>query len=408
MKKKRFTKQLICAAVSAMLLLGDHTGGVVLAAQEDTQPPQTQTTQPPAETAQTTQAPTSTAPEASAGQTKPAQSAEPSTQAEPVPPVEPSTQAEPVPPAVQTELTEDELAAYFRDSVFIGDSIMLGFRNYSAKQKSYVHGIQFLAVGSYSALNAMKPVAGSNVHPMYKGKKVQVWNAIPSIGSKRAFILLGMNDLSPLGLEGARDKYKELINKIVETSPDIEIHIISVTYTLKDQGKAKLNNRNIAKYNLLLQEMAEENDWGYIDLCTPLSDGAGNLAGKYCSDGFVHLSTSAYTVWETELVAYAREQAVKKAAESTPETALDPAAQAAPEAAVQPTVDPAVQPAPEAAVQPTVDPAAQAAPEAAAQPTVDPAAQAAPEAAVQPTVDPAAQAVPEAAAQPTPDAVAHP
>lgn len=356
MKKKRFTKQLICAAVSAMLLLGDHTGGVVLAAQEDTQPPQTQTTQPPAETAQTTQAPTSTAPEASAGQTKPAQSAEP------------STQAEPVPPAVQTELTEDELAAYFRDSVFIGDSIMLGFRNYSAKQKSYVHGIQFLAVGSYSALNAMKPVAGSNVHPMYKGKKVQVWNAIPSIGSKRAFILLGMNDLSPLGLEGARDKYKELINKIVETSPDIEIHIISVTYTLKDQGKAKLNNRNIAKYNLLLQEMAEENDWGYIDLCTPLSDGAGNLAGKYCSDGFVHLSTSAYTVWETELEAYAREQAVKKAAESTPETALDPAAQ----------------------------------------PTVDPAVQAAPEAAAQPTVDPAAQAVPEAAAQPTPDAVAHP
>ncbi len=207
-----------------------------------------------------------------------------------------------------TVLTDAELAAYYGDSVFVGDSIMVGFRNYSAKQQSYVHDIQFLAVGSYSAFNAMKPVADKNVHPMYKGKKCQVWDAIPLIGSKRAFILLGMNDISILGLEGARDQYKELIGKILETSPDIEIHIISVTYTLKDQGKGKLNNENLAQYNTLLQEMAAENGWGYLDLCTPISDGEGNLAQEYCSDGFVHLSNAAYTLWESALIDYADEQ----------------------------------------------------------------------------------------------------
>lgn len=210
---------------------------------------------------------------------------------------------------------EERLAEYYDNSVFIGDSIMLGFRNYSSKAETFVHDIDFLAVGSYSALNAMKPVTGKNVHPMYKGKKYQVWDAVPLVGSERAFILLGMNDISPLGLEGARDTYKEVIDKILEKSPDIEINIISVTYTLKGQGKGKLNNSNIGKYNVLLKEMAEENGWGYIDLCTPISDGAGNLGEEYCSDGFVHLSKSAYAVWEKELTLHAEKQFAKEDAE---------------------------------------------------------------------------------------------
>lgn len=263
MKKQK----ILCAALAAAFVLGSCPGGYVeAAAQKPEQKKEVQTEKKQAGEAKTELA----------GETK--------------------------------EMTQEELAEYYGDSVFIGDSIMLGFRNYSAKEESFVHDIQFLAAGSYSAGNAVKPVEGKNVHPMYKGKKYQVWDAVPLIGSKRAFILLGMNDISPLGLEKARDTYKEVIDNIVETSPDIEIHIISVTYTLKGKGKGKLNNDNIARYNELLQEMAEENGWGYIDLCTPVSDGAGNLAGDCCSDGFVHLSKSAYAIWEEELIRYANGQ----------------------------------------------------------------------------------------------------
>lgn len=206
------------------------------------------------------------------------------------------------------QMTEEELARYYSDSVLIGDSIMLGFRNYSAKKTTFVHGIQFLAAGSYSARNALKPVAGDNVHPIYQGQKYQVWDAVPLIGSKRVFILLGMNDIAPLGLEGARDAYKGVIDKIVEASPGIEIHVMSVTYTLKGKGKGKLNNDNIAQYNVLLQAMAEENGWGFVDLALPLSDGEGNLAAANCSDGFIHHSRTAYGVWEEELAKYAQAQ----------------------------------------------------------------------------------------------------
>lgn len=200
---------------------------------------------------------------------------------------------------------------------------MVGFRNYCMKkeEESFVKGIQFLAVGSYSAFNAAKPVKGDNVHPLYKGKKYQLWDAIPLMDVKRVFILLGMNDISILGLEGARDQYKEVIDKIVEACPDVEIHILSTTYTLKGKGGGKLNNENLAKYNELLQEMAEENGWGYMDIATPISDGKGNLAAEYCSDDFVHLSSAAYDIWETELREYANTQQLEVEAET--ETVID-------------------------------------------------------------------------------------
>ena len=48
--------------------------------------------------------------------------------------------------------------------------------------------------------------------------------------------MLGMNDLNITGLEGTCEKYKELIGKIEESSPDAEINIMSMTYVLEGKG----------------------------------------------------------------------------------------------------------------------------------------------------------------------------
>lgn len=203
------------------------------------------------------------------------------------------------------ELTDEQLAEYYGDSVFIGDSIMEGFRLYSVRQDSFVHDIQFLTAISYSVHNALRPVKGNIPHPEYQGKKYHVWDILPLLDKKRVFILLGTNDLVSYGPEANRDKYKELIDKILEASPDLEIHIVSVTYTVKGKEKGCLYNPCIDIYNSLLQEMAEENGWGYIDLCTAISDGEGNLESSLSSDNFVHLKIAAYALWEDELIHYA-------------------------------------------------------------------------------------------------------
>lgn len=287
MKKRK----MLCVFLAAMFVLSGHSAGYVYAAQESESSQIPESADFPPEESQTTL-------EALSEST-----------------IEVKTESNNT-----NTMTEEELSTYYGNSVFVGDSIMVGFRNYCAKQKTFAHDIQFLAAGNFSAFNAMKPVTSNNVHPMYRGKKYQVWNAIPLIGSQRVFLLLGMNDLGILGLEGARDQYKLLIDKILETSPNVEIHLISVTYTLPDLGKKTLNNENIAQYNILLQKMAEENGWGYIDLVTPISDGNGNLAAECCSDGYVHLSKTAYALWETALIDYAHAQTTCSQEETEPET----------------------------------------------------------------------------------------
>ena len=132
-----------------------------------------------------------------------------------------------------------------------------------------------------------------------------MWDAVSDMGAKRVFISLGTNDIIMLGSEGAIERCRQVVDKILESCPGVEINCISVTYAAEGKEKGKLNNQSIAEYNGLLLQMAAQNGWGYLDLATPLADGRGNLSNEICSDGFVHLKNSAYTVWEEELIRYA-------------------------------------------------------------------------------------------------------
>ncbi len=206
------------------------------------------------------------------------------------------------------EENADEIDAYFDDSVFVGDSIMLGFRNYAMKrQDTFLSRMNFLAAGSFSANNALWDVGEKSVHPVYQGEQRQIWDSISMMGSKKVFIMLGMNDLNITGLEGSCEIYQELIGKIKESNPDVEIHIMSMTYILKGEDVGKLENNAIREFNGMLREMAEGNGWGFVDVAEALADENGDLAAEYCSDGFAHQNPEAYDVWVSVLRKYAGE-----------------------------------------------------------------------------------------------------
>ena len=207
--------------------------------------------------------------------------------------------------------TEEQMAqilAFYDGAVFAGDSVLLGFRNYAGKSSDgFLKSLKFLAAGSFSLHNAFWPVNDKSVHPLYQGEQHPVWESIQMMGAKKAFLFFGINDVS-LGMDDSIALYPQLIDKIRELSPDIEITIISATYTLKGAGTRGLNNTNLAKFNEAIKAQAEENGWGYIDMATVLSDGEGNLAAQYCSDGFVHETAAAYEVWTKMLIRYAADQ----------------------------------------------------------------------------------------------------
>lgn len=206
-------------------------------------------------------------------------------------------------------VSEEMIDDFYANSVFVGDSVMMGFRNYAMKHTdTYLGELQFLASGSFSVNNALQPPSSTSTHPIYDGKQRYIEESIALMQADRAFLFFGINDVALLELPDLCDKYTELINRIQEESPDIEIYIIGATYTIAGQGGRRLNNENLRALNTMMQERAEENGWGYIDIMSALDDGNGNLAEEYCSDGYLHQNSAAYDIWSEVLREYARTQ----------------------------------------------------------------------------------------------------
>ena len=214
-----------------------------------------------------------------------------------------------------TGLTDSQIISFYDNSVFVGDSIMLGFRNYSMKRQddAFLSNLKFLAAGSFSVNNSFwDPSNKNSVHPIYQGERRYVWDSISMMGSKRVFIKLGMNDLNISGVEGTCNKYKELIGKIRESNPDSEIYVMGMTYVVCGQEKGKLQNDTIREFNSALETLAAENGCGYLNIADALADENGGLAQEYCSDGFAHQNASAYEVWERLLKDFAAQQLTAK------------------------------------------------------------------------------------------------
>ncbi len=205
--------------------------------------------------------------------------------------------------------TEEDIDAYFDGSVFVGDSVLMGFRNYALKRGGPCLGrMQFLASGSFSVYNALQPVSSKSVHPVYQGQQRLVWESVGMLQAKKVFLFFGLNDLNRGSLESTCGRYAQVIANIKANCPDTEIHIMSMTYTKQGKGKGKLNNPTIRQFNDMLRQMALDNGWGFIDIATPLADGNGDLAAAYCSDNYIHQTNAAYNVWTAVLKEYAKSQ----------------------------------------------------------------------------------------------------
>ena len=84
---------------------------------------------------------------------------------------------------------EEKINAYLGDSVLIGDSIVLGYRNYCRKSEDMaLRDIDFLAAGSFSAHNALWPVSEKSVHPVFQGQQRPIWESISMMDVGNVFL----------------------------------------------------------------------------------------------------------------------------------------------------------------------------------------------------------------------------
>ena len=221
-------------------------------------------------------------------------------------PTEPTTQ--PTEPTTQpTEPTEPTVPfdeeKFFSESVFIGDSVTLGLQNYCGRNKSALHGAKILCAGSYAVRFAIANPNTAEITIKYQGNKVRPEDALAAIGAKRVFIMLGLNDIGLLGIDKTITNWGTLVKNIRAKCPDIEIYIQSGTPLYK--GKGSLNNTNMDKYNVKLQQFCKDNGCFFVNVAEALKDSQGALQKQYCSDEYCHLTDAGVKAWIAYLKAYA-------------------------------------------------------------------------------------------------------
>ena len=203
-------------------------------------------------------------------------------------------------------------SAFFKDSVFIGDSVTLSLKNYVTKQRNNnfdcLSNAEFLCSGSMSYYNAtLSPEKKDAIHPKFKGETVLVEDGVKLIGAKKAFIMLGMNDYCLFPFEDDIENAETLINRILEKNPDVEIYVQSVTPIIASKEHGKFINENVDEFNSYLLKMCEKNGWTYIDINQILKDENNCLDDDYCSDPMdqgIHLNNEACEIWINYLISF--------------------------------------------------------------------------------------------------------
>lgn len=229
-------------------------------------------------------------------ESSPAPTAEPSPEPTPEPSAEPTPEPTTAPTAEPTpEPTPDMsplTAEYFDDAVFIGDSVT-GTLQYYAFKTGELGDALILAKTSYSVRAAVDNV----VMLSYRGRDARIERILSHWGAGKVFLMLGMNDLTVIGVDKTMEYWEELLAAIREECPEVRVFIQSCT-PVYDNGKlGELTNELVDEYNARLKEFAADNDCAYVEIGAHFKNEEGSLAKEYCRDEYVHLSPMCGEIW---------------------------------------------------------------------------------------------------------------
>ncbi len=192
---------------------------------------------------------------------------------------------------------------YFSKSAFIGSSIGVGLKNYMHSQgKGYLGNPVMLVQGCYSFANDERGSAQYRIH--YQGNVYKAKDAVAAARVKRIFISMGTNDLWKDAKSTSKD-YIAYVEGIRKRNPGIVVFIESTTPMCSARCRGYLNNSAIRTLNSEMQKYCErKKDVYYVDVAKGMYDKNGGLKPQYSSDGYVHLTGSAYALWMKNVTTY--------------------------------------------------------------------------------------------------------
>ncbi len=178
---------------------------------------------------------------------------------------------------------------FFKDDLFIGDSIFTGLYGYG-----YIERKQVAAAVGYTPYGAQTLDFDDT---FFSGSAVDYAG---SLQPKHIVIMLGTNGLSPkTDMDDFIYGYRGLLNKLKSACPGSVICVVSVPPITKDSTGASyslITNTIIDNANENIALLCSETNVLYYDLNTVLKDSDGYFSEKYAEIDGMHFLGSTYPV----------------------------------------------------------------------------------------------------------------
>ena len=193
--------------------------------------------------------------------------------------------------------------SYFSDAAFLGDSLTVGFSDYSINLGGAL-------ICGYTGVGPDAIVNRSAVKSSVRGQEVAL-DVLAAAQPKKLYILLGTNTLTTVG---AADRflayYGQMLDVLRQTlGEDCVIYVQSIPPVRPEAAVEKpgLASDIIRSVNEQLALLAADKGCVYLDLWETLADGEGNLKEVLAAPDGVHFSAgNGYGAWVTYLRNHAK------------------------------------------------------------------------------------------------------
>lgn len=212
------------------------------------------------------------------------------------------------PKRLPPEVDLEEPCTYFDHSAIVGDSITYFLMQWESKT-NYLGDILFLARGGVSMNGFVR--RSKNIY--YRGKEMNLEDAIAKSQVERVYFLMGSNDISSKTQRPfVFDNWDTLLKRIRQKHPTVEIVLLSniplydnEPESTANDAKIKTSNDRIEAYNEKLKTFAEENGCLFLDLCYYVQDHYNRMPAIY-NQGSYHMNEAGCLNWMKILRYYAQ------------------------------------------------------------------------------------------------------
>ncbi len=187
--------------------------------------------------------------------------------------------------------------SYFEDALFIGDSILKGFKSFASPYPDNV----------IAELNAGLDQIFLNKDIYFTSPTIQttLWKAIDEViedvghEPSKIYVMLGTNGIPGYENEKSIGFYEDLIIKLKEKFSDEVIYICAVTpitSELSEQRSPDFTSSKLDDFNNKLFELCKNQSVYFLQTDEDLKDSSGNLSSEYDAGDGMHLNKAGHTV----------------------------------------------------------------------------------------------------------------